>query len=132
LAFLPNVSKVPSLSAVKGFLLEKGQSGKTKLPPGPKAKPQREKVRMALSAPPNYQQEAKEIPLYGDIDSEEETPKSIPRAKEGRSGESKSPDGGSATSEGEPGENYSGLALTQLGSTSTPEQIIATVDGQER
>jgi hypothetical protein len=85
---------------------------------------------MALSAPPNYQQEAKEVPLYGDIDSEEETPKSIPRAKEGtppssdsRSGESKSPDGGSATSEGEPGEDYSGLALTQLGSTSTLEHI---------
>jgi hypothetical protein len=79
LAFLLNVSKVPLLSAVKGFLLEKGQSGKTKLPPGPKAKPQREKdkVRMALSALPNYQQEVKEIPLYGDIDSEEETPKSI-------------------------------------------------------
>jgi hypothetical protein len=111
---------------VKGFLLEKGQSGKTELPPGPKAKLQRkkDKVRMALSAPPNYQQEAKEIPLYGDIDSEEETPKSIPRAKEdtppssdSRSSESKSPDGGSATSEGEPGEDYSGLALTQLGST---------------
>jgi hypothetical protein len=79
---------------------------------------------MALSAPPNYQQEVKEIPLYGDINSEEETPKSIPRAKEGtppssdsRSGESKSPDGGSATSEGEPGE---------LGSTSTPEHPICT------
>jgi hypothetical protein len=61
---------------------------------------------MALSAPPNYQQEAKEIPLYGDIDSEKETPKSIPRAEEGTppssdtgSGESKSADGGSATSE---------------------------------
>jgi hypothetical protein len=27
------------------------------------------------------------------------------------------------TSEGEPGEDYSGLALTQLGSTSTPEQF---------
>jgi hypothetical protein len=42
---------------------------KTKLPQGPKAKPQRkkDKVRMTLSAPPNYQQEAKEIPLYGDI-----------------------------------------------------------------
>jgi hypothetical protein len=133
LAFLPNVSKVPSFSAVKGFLLEKGQSEKTELPPGPKAKHQREKdkVRMALSAPPNYQQEAKEIPLYGDIDSEEETPKSIPRAKEGtpplsdsRSNESKCPDGGSATSEGEPGEDCSGLALTQLGSTSTPEHLV--------
>jgi hypothetical protein len=46
--------------------LEKGQSEKTKLPPGPKAKPQKEKdkMRMALSAPSNYQQEAKEIPLY--------------------------------------------------------------------
>jgi hypothetical protein len=85
LAFLPNVSKVPLLSAVKGFLLEKGQSKKTKLPPGPKAKPQKEKdkVRMALSAPLNYQQKAMEIPLCGDIDSEEETPKNIPRAKEG-------------------------------------------------
>jgi hypothetical protein len=84
---------------------------------------------MALSALPNYQQEAKKIPLYGDIDSEEKTPKSIPRAKKGTppssnsgSGESKSPDGGSTTSEGEPGENYSGVALTQLGSTSTSEQ----------
>jgi hypothetical protein len=77
LAFLPNVSKVPSLSAIKEFLLEKGQSGKTELPPGHKAKPQREKdkVRMALSDPPNYQQEAKEIPLYRNIDSEKETPK---------------------------------------------------------
>jgi hypothetical protein len=45
LAFLPNIFKVPLLSAVKGFLLEKGQSGKTKLPPGPKAKPQRERIR---------------------------------------------------------------------------------------
>jgi hypothetical protein len=86
---------------------------------------------MALSAPPNYQHKAKEIPLYGDIDSEEKTPKTIPRAKKGtplssdsRSGESKSPDSGSATFEGEPDENYSGLALTQLGSTSTPEQFI--------
>jgi hypothetical protein len=43
LALLPNISKVPSLSAVKRFLLEKRQSGKTELPPGPKAKPQREK-----------------------------------------------------------------------------------------
>jgi hypothetical protein len=83
---------------------------------------------MALSAPLNYQQEAKEIPLYGDINSEEETPKSIPRSKEGSppssdsgSRKSKSPDGGSTTSEGELGENYSGLALIQLGSTSTPE-----------
>jgi hypothetical protein len=133
LASLPNVSKVPSLSEVKGFLLEKGQSGKTELPPGPKAKPQRkkDKVRMALSAPPNYQQEAKEIPLYGDIDSEEETPRDLPGAKKGtppsdsRSGENKSPDGGSATSEGEPGEDYSGLALTQLGSTSTPEHLLS-------
>jgi hypothetical protein len=63
-----------------------------------------------------------------------ETPKSIPRAKEGtppssysRSGESKSPDGGSTTSEGEPDEDYSGLALTQLGSTTTPEQLISRV-----
>jgi hypothetical protein len=112
--------------------LEKGQSGKTELPPGPNAKPQREedKMKMALSAPPNYQQEAKELPLYGDIDSEEETPKSIPRAKEGTppssdsgSGESKSLDGGSTTSEGEPGEDYSGLALTQLESTSTPSGL---------
>jgi hypothetical protein len=116
------------LTSQQRFLLKKGQSGKTELPPGPKAKPQRDKVRMALSAPPNYQQEAKEIPLYGNIDSEEETPKSIPRAKEStplssdcRSSESKSPGGGSTTSEGEPGEDYSGLALTQLGSTSTPE-----------
>jgi hypothetical protein len=91
--------QVPSLSAVKGFFLEKGQSGKTELPPRPKANPQREKdkVRMALSAPPNYQQEVKEIPLYRDIDREEETPNSIPKAKEGtppllysRSSESKS------------------------------------------
>jgi hypothetical protein len=108
LAFLPNVSKVPSLLAVKGFLLEKGQSGKTELPPGPKAKPQREKDK--VRTPPNYQQEVKEIPLYGDINSEEETPKGITKAKEGtppssdsRSGKSKSPDGGSTTSEGEPG-----------------------------
>jgi hypothetical protein len=130
LAFLPNISRVPSLSAVKRFLLEKGQSGKTELPPGPKAKLQRkkDKVRMALSAPPNYQQGTKEIPLYGDIDSEEETSRDLPGAKKGtlpssdsRSGENKSPDGGSATSEGEPGEDHSGLALTQLGSTSTPE-----------
>jgi hypothetical protein len=74
---------------------------------------------MALSASLNYQQEVKEIPLYGDIDSEKETPKSIPRAKEGtpplsdsRSSESKSPDDSDATSESEPGEEYSGLALT--------------------
>jgi hypothetical protein len=73
LAFLPNGSKLPSLSAIKRFLLAKGQSGKTKLPPGPKAKPQKEKdkVRIALSAPPNYQQEAKKNPLYRDIDSED-------------------------------------------------------------
>jgi hypothetical protein len=45
LAFLSNFSKVLSLSAVKGFLLEKGQSEKTELPPGPKAKPQKEKIR---------------------------------------------------------------------------------------
>jgi hypothetical protein len=73
-----------------------------------------------LAALINYQQEAKEIPLYGDIDSEEETPKIIPRAKEGTppssdsgSGESKSPGGGSTTSEGrilwtssDPGREY--------------------------
>jgi hypothetical protein len=80
---------------------------------------------------------SKEIPLYGDIDSEEEAPKSIPRVKEGtppsfdsRYGESKSPDGGGATSEGEPGEDYSGLALTHLGSTSTPgkTRYLNTID----
>jgi hypothetical protein len=40
-------------------------------------------MKMALSAPSNYQQEAKEIPLYGDINSEKKTPKSIPKAKKG-------------------------------------------------
>jgi hypothetical protein len=32
LASLPNISKVPSLSAIKGFFLKKGQFGKTELP----------------------------------------------------------------------------------------------------
>jgi hypothetical protein len=45
-----------------------------------------------------------------------------PPSSDSRSGKSKSPDGGSTTSEGKPGEDYSGLAMTQLGSTSTPEQ----------
>jgi hypothetical protein len=55
---------------IKGFLLEKGQSGKTELPE-PKERPQRkrDKVRMVLSAPPDYQQEAKEIPLLRRGDS---------------------------------------------------------------
>jgi hypothetical protein len=102
LALLPNVSKVPSLSEVKGFLLEKGQSGKTELPPEPKTKPQRkrDKVRMALSAPLNYQQEAKEIPLYR-----------LPRRAQMVA----------ASLLKVPGEDHSGLALTQLGSTLTPE-----------
>jgi hypothetical protein len=45
-----------------------------------------------------------------------------PPLSDSRSSESKGPDGGSTISEGEPGEDYSGLALTQLGSTSTSEQ----------
>jgi hypothetical protein len=56
------------ISSKRDFFGEK-QFGKTELSPRPKAKPQREKdkVKMALSAPLNYQQEAKVISLYGDM-----------------------------------------------------------------
>jgi hypothetical protein len=140
LASLPSVTKVPSLSEIKGFLLEKGQSNRAELPPKPQAKCQEkgDKVRMALSAPPNYQKETREIPLYGDKESEEEVPLSLSGTSEGspppessRTG-IKSPDGGDATSEGEPGEDYSGLALTQLGSASIPEHGGSSIEFQEK
>jgi N-acetylneuraminic acid mutarotase len=35
-------------------------------------------VRIALSAPPNYQQEAKEVPLYGNIDTKKAKKKVYP------------------------------------------------------
>jgi hypothetical protein len=45
LASLPNVSKVPFLSEVKGFLLEKGQSGKTELSQNPKQSLRGKRIR---------------------------------------------------------------------------------------
>ena len=137
LARLPNVNKVPSLLELKGFLLEKGQpKTRAELPPEPKrAKPyeRKEKVRMALSAPPNYQEELEEVPLYEGASSEEEASpdkkgaKGTPSKSDSGSQENESPAGSGSAEAEDIGEECSGLALTQLGDPSNPKHIPSSV-----
>jgi len=119
---LPHLGKVPSLSEVEGFLMVKGQSEGTELPPNPRAsalKEMREKVCGTQRTPPNESQEDKEIPFIEEEDSEEKVPKKRRRkGKKERRGTS-----GSGSQDENKGKEDLWTALTQLEGSSVAEHF---------